>query len=68
MEKVFEVCCDYDVGEVPKIVVDTNAAADQGVEALVPSILKFLQLGFSFNDDKLNVSAFYVCRITQLNT
>lgn len=47
MEKVFEVCCDYDVGEVPKIVVDTNAAADQGVEALVPSILKFLQLGFS---------------------
>lgn len=42
MEKVFEECCDYDVGEVPKIVVDTTAAADQGVEALVPSVLEFL--------------------------
>ena len=37
-EKVFEVCCDYDVGEVLKIVVDTNAAAAQRVEALVSSI------------------------------
>ncbi|KAF3682734.1 hypothetical protein BC332_05431 [Capsicum chinense] len=40
MEKVFEGCCDYDVGDVPKIVVDTTD--DQGVEALIPSVLEFV--------------------------
>lgn len=54
------MCCDYNVGEVPNFVEDTTAAADQGGEAFVPSALAFLLLGFSFNDYKLNLSAFYV--------
>lgn len=40
MEKLFETCCDYDVGVVSKIVVDTTSA--QGVEGLVDSVLEFL--------------------------
>ncbi|KAK4346898.1 hypothetical protein RND71_033237 [Anisodus tanguticus] len=55
--EVFEECCDYDVGEVPKIVVDTTVAADQGVEALVPSVLDFLHVNCDIRVDDPTISS-----------